>query len=390
MSAAGDGMSGGGARGAGLPLGLLGALLLGLAFEGFVDRHRAVFMSSHELDWRAAGRDATGPAVRRAQVLLLGDSMVKFGLNPRVLQGYLGRRVYSMALLNGRPGAAYFLLQRAIAAGARPEAVVVDYQPEFMNEPTPQLLEQREWKGLLSLGECLDLARTYRDPDFFARAALARLLPSYRSRGEIGRALAADLRGEPRPNVGENAKVGRNRAVNRGGMVLAPNPGYGGDVAPNVLDVVAAPDWRGRPENTIYVRRLLRLAGDHGVRVVWLVPPNVPEIEATRDRLGVAERYSRFVRGAQVRYPNLDVIDARRSGFHHGLFVDAVHLDRNGAAALSRGVADVLRGWLGGGPSPPRWAALGAPRGDVAGDAVALEDVEQSKSLVSEGGVIRR
>ncbi|MGE3820546.1 MAG: hypothetical protein AB7I30_14125 [Isosphaeraceae bacterium] len=375
-----------------LPLGLIGAVLLAIACESVVARHRSIFMSSHELDWNAAARDASGPFVRNAEVLLLGDSMVKFGLNPRVLQAHLGRRVYGLALLNGRPGASYFLLRRAIEAGARPKLVVVDYQPECMFEKTPHLLDQREWKGLLSPRECLDLGLAHRDPIFLARAALACALPSYRCRGEIRRAVLADLQGQPRPNVEENAKVGRNRTVNRGGMVLAPAPDYQGDVPPTTMRIVANPDWFGRPDNVIYIHRLLNLAREHDVRVVWLLPPNVPAVEAQRERLGVAERYTRFIRAVRARHPHLDVLDARGAGFGHSLFVDAVHLNRDGSAELSRGVADVLRGWLGDEDAPARWAVVEGPRGTGPAEAaaVALEDVEQSRAAIAAGAALRR
>lgn len=369
------------------PWGLIGAVVVAMAVESFVDRHPSAFMHSHELDWRAAGREAAGPAVKRAEVLLFGDSMVKFGINPGLLQQRLGRRAHGLALLNGRPGASYFLLKRAIEAGARPKLVVVDYQPECMFEKTPHLLDQREWKGLLTLRECFDLALAHRDPNFLGRSVAARLLPSYRSRGEIGRTVMADLRAEPRPNLSENAKVGRNRAVNRGGMVLAPQPGYQGEVSEQALNVVAAPDWFVRPENVIYVRRFLDLASAHGVPVVWLLPPNVPAVEAERARRGVADRYAEFVRRAQARVPSLKVIDARYSGFGHELFVDAVHLNRHGAAELTRGVADVLAGWLDGGRGQARWATLPPPVGAGASEAVALEDVDQSRAAL---GAVRR
>ncbi len=101
-----------------LPYGLIGMLALVAAFERKVDHAAARFMSWIELDWRIVGRDATTKAVG-SDVLILGDSMLKFGVAPRVLEQTTGHSVYSLALLDGKPAASYFLLRRALAAGAR-------------------------------------------------------------------------------------------------------------------------------------------------------------------------------------------------------------------------------------------------------------------------------
>src|SRR5262249_3746980 len=150
--------------------------------------------------------------------------------------------------------------------------------------------------------------------------------------------------------------------VNRGGMLLAPNPAFRGDVPERTLRNVANPDWFHRPAHTLYVRRLVRLAGQHGVPVVWLLPPNAPRAEQERQRLGVEARYTRFVRGVQAWDPSLTVVDARHSGFDATAFVDAVHLNRDGAAALTLRLAEVLRGVLDGPrPAQGRWVALPPP-----------------------------
>src|SRR5437764_5954746 len=109
-----------------------------------------------EMDWKVVGKEAATKA-KGADVLVLGDSMLKFGLAPKVLESRLGRPVYSLALLDGKPAASYFLLRRALDSGARPRVVLVDYQPECMCEPDDHLMENRHWKAMLSLRECWDV-----------------------------------------------------------------------------------------------------------------------------------------------------------------------------------------------------------------------------------------
>ena len=55
----------------------------------------------------------------------------------------------------------------------------------------------RLWPELLTLGECLDLSWTARDPSFFAALAVSKALPSARARFEIRARLAAALDGRP-------------------------------------------------------------------------------------------------------------------------------------------------------------------------------------------------
>ena len=79
-------------------------------------------------DWAYGGRAASRRAPD-AEILCFGDSMIKFGMAPRVLEDRLGRRAFNLALYAGSPTASYFLLRRPLESGAKPAAVLVDFQP---------------------------------------------------------------------------------------------------------------------------------------------------------------------------------------------------------------------------------------------------------------------
>jgi hypothetical protein len=363
----------------------MGMLALLAGIETLIDTERARFMTPHELDWRE-GRRVAERDVTNAEVLIFGDSMLKFGLSPMVLESRLGKAAYSLALLDGKPPASYFLFRRALDHGARPRAVLVDFQPECMFQSVGSLMENRHWKGLLSLRECLDLGWTYRDADFFARTALQVMFPSLRCRGEMRAQVLLALKGRPNPNIDENAKVRRNRSTNRGGMLLAKQPTFQGEIPASYDGEVMFSDrWINQPEHTVYVRKFMKLAEDHGIPVFWLLPPNSPKVLALRDEAGLNARYDRFIQAVQYRYSDVRVVDARRAGFDNTLFVDPVHLDRDGATAFTLGVAEILRPFLAR-PfhkerARARWVTLPPSRGMTV--AIALEDVEQSKAAIT-------
>ena len=364
-----------------LPWGLFGMLALAALVELGVSRGAHRFLSWIEMDWKVVGLEARSKTAG-ADVLVFGDSMLKFGLAPTVLEEKLGRPVYSLALLDGKPASSFFLLRRALESGARPKVVLVDYQPECLCEPSEQLMENRHWKGLLSLQESADVARTYRDLDFFARTAAARLLPSFRCRSGVRDEVVLALEGKTGANALDNARYARNRARNQGGLLLAKKPAFQGKLPKWFWPHMFSNEWWGIPAHTSYVRRFMALAERHDVRVVWVLPPNTPELERVRDGYGMLDRYTRYVRGVQDRHLNLSVIDARQAGFDHHLFMDPVHLDRDGAMALTLDVARMLKPLLDGRPGA-RWVALSHPGRSVS--PVALEDVDQSRTIVLGG-----
>jgi hypothetical protein len=99
-----------------------------------------------------------------------------------------------------------------------------------------------------------------------------------------------------------------------------------------------------------------------------------------------------MVERLQKRFPNVAVLDARRSGFEPPVFLDACHLDPQGGYVLSRSVADALgrsperRGPAA--PGTPRWVTL-PPYQNYPID-VPIEDVNQSLLAVKPGaGAVR-
>src|SRR5262249_6244938 len=150
--------------------------------EGSVAAHPPDFRALVSWD-RAITNQAAFQASLEADVLCFCDSQSKFGLLPRVIEAQTGRPAFNLAPVSGQAASSYFLLRRALEAGARPKAVLVNFMPRLLQLPLAHNAQQ--WPELLSPRDALDLCVTARDPDRFAAIMLARLLPSVRNRYQI-------------------------------------------------------------------------------------------------------------------------------------------------------------------------------------------------------------
>src|SRR5690349_12144950 len=87
------------------PWGLIGMLGLVAAAEASVRRHEdADFTTNIATSWRFSAHQAARRATK-CEVLCFGDSMVKFGLLPRVIESRIGRSAYNLAAYAGPPAA---------------------------------------------------------------------------------------------------------------------------------------------------------------------------------------------------------------------------------------------------------------------------------------------
>ncbi len=350
------------------PRGLLGMLALVAAVELGVAGHRADFATPWAEDWRFAAR-AAGRRAPGSDVLCFGDSLVKFGVLPRVIEARAGLKAYNLATSGGTMPSAYFLLRRALGSGARPRAIVADFAALMLKDPDPPTLQN--YPELASLKDCLDLAWTARDPGFFASSGLSKALPSYHWRFEVRSAITAALDGRSLSQRAALPVYRRNWEAESGaqpmppGRVRHPSEDF-------LIDGVSPAAWACEPRNEAYLDRFLALAESRGIAVFWLIPPLCPEVHARRGRRGSDAAYGRFARGKLDRHRNLVILDARASGYDDTVHIDHIHLDRRGAAVLSGDVASALLDRPGppGVPAGPRWVDL-PPYAGRSGDGPA-------------------
>jgi hypothetical protein len=370
-------------RPARIPWGVAGMIGLIVMIECFVGRNWLDFTDPVSLSWRFSA-DAVKTESPGCELLCLGDSLIKHGLLPGVIEDETGRRTVNLSAARAPALLTYFFLRRALDAGARPRAIVINAKqavllagPEF---------NARYWQEVLTPRECLEFSLMTRNGRFMLATVAGRLLPSLRSRLEIRSQVMAAIRGETDPVPGMNRILVRNWTVNRGANVASVRPLRQDDAEPEIEHRLHPEVFFVDPTNAQGMERLLQLAADRDIPVFWLLPPLSPVLQALRDQSGAEAGYEQFVRSFVARYPQLlTVLDARRGGYPTTLFSDHTHLNREGALALSHAVAQAI-GPLLARPSSdpgPRWVAVARPADCRGGRAVVVEDLEQSRRNLS-------
>jgi hypothetical protein len=265
--------------------------------------------------------------------------------------------------------------------------VLVDFKANMVAY-SPRITE-KHWPELLGVRECIELAWTMHDASFMGILLSDRLVPSIRCRHEIRNDILCALRGESAPSRSYLPIFLRNWNRNMGAQMMPKNPVARNDPKNLIPDVYFPETWTCDPTCSTYIRRFIKLAASYNIPVFWLLPPIRPDVQHTREQLGLDQLYLRMVRYHQAHNPNLFVLDGRHSGFDETMFQDPSHLDRDGAMAFSTAVAHALRVHLAGGPNASqRWIVL--PSDHSRPPAVPLEDFEESKIAVELNAQQRR
>jgi hypothetical protein len=375
-------------RGKRWPLGLIGMLGLIVAVESFLMVHDLDFTTLVASNWRIEG-EAPAKFAARNEILLYGDSMVKFGIQPKILGTKLGKQAYNFALYCGSAPSSYFMLKRSFDAGAKPLAIIVDFQPELIMGDSLDV-RSRVYPELLSFAELAELCWNAKNSNRFAEFVVCKILPSARKRYEIQASFQAAVKGQTDSVKDRMIAAERNWRVNRGAEVLSKNPYFNGDVpTTGAYPAMFWTPWRVDSLNAHYIDKFLKLARSHNVTVFWVMQPNAPEVDAHRERVGYNAQYEAYARKCIARFANLVVIDGRHINLPPQVFTDPVHLDKDGATACSLGVAEVLRNHLFDPKNQPRWVALPDHRNEMR--TIPLEDtIESSLAIKAEEAKLRR
>lgn len=384
-------------KGASWPLGLFGMLVLIGVVEGYVASHDVDFSLAGPSNWRygawSASRETKG-----IKLLALGTSLVKHGLQARVVERETGRSTLNLAVFSGQMSSSYYLLKRTIDSRSTPGAILIDCQdgpvPRPLRDQRPEGVEAnlRCWPEMLGIADLLDLSVAANDASLFGELALARLLPSYRARYEIRSDILAALRGQVGSSRSLILTFRRNWFANRGTHVVArdsvPPPAPAEPSGPVPRADFSTSRWVRNKLSLDYTERLLDLAAAHQIKVFWLIPPVGPVAQSERDREGIDEYFTRVARWAQSRSPDLVVLDARRSGYPRSAFVDKVHLNREGGGRYSLDVGAAIRQTFASGRGAPRWVDL--PDYRTLDRDLPVEDFTESMFALGKAGAVRR
>lgn len=355
-----------------LPLGLIGMVVLVAALDIAMFRVDRFTVDQAE-SWRFKGEWARGGRAAGAEILIFGDSLMEFGVLPGVIGSQAGLGAVNLAVHDGSPASSLVLLRRALAAGARPRGIVVDFMPHQLARDLLGGGFTRSWPALATPAEAARLAVAVGDHEFFATAMAGRLLGCLAARHEVREAIAALVRGEPPVPKQDVALLRRHWHANGGAQVI---PGrVSRPVGP--VEGLFPSEWVLDPAADASVRAFLELAASHRIPVYWLVPPIRPDAREWRDRMGLDDPYFAYVADRVAESGAVMVLDARDGGFAAGWFADAVHLKRPGAEALSRALAVTLSA-----PFEPDATVILAAAPGESPPAEGVEDLDQTRAAL--------
>jgi hypothetical protein len=356
------------------PLGLCSMVALIMASERFLAPrvHTTDPVGRVEMSWKESATAAGGPEAR-ADILCLGDSLIKLGILPRVLEVGLGKSVYNLGVLGGQAPSSYFLLRRVLEQGIRPRALLIDFSEDLLT--LAPALNPTCWADSVGCRQGLELAWHSRDPALAISAGLHRLLPRWCDQNHRHSLSSLGLKN----TVADDPRVfERNWRLNRGAQV-APRT----FVPVEGLSYANGQRWQPHPANAFYVDRLLGTAEAEHVPVFWILTPSIPGRREQLARNGVRAAYRQFIDERLAAHSCLTVLDGQRLYGNEDAFRDPIHVNRDGAIRLSIAVAAAIRPRLSGESSAARWIDLF----EIADQETSkyqelVEDLDQSRAAV--------
>ena len=338
-----------------IPLGFFGALVLIAATEFSIEQNAIYSLGGNHWSYRVAEKMARTD-VKSNQVLYFGDSLLKLGLAPRVIEAETGLRGYNFAQAGGQVPGSYFFLRQALESGAKPAAIVVEFFPSLLCTGTK--LNNENWPFLARLSDGLSIARYGGGMEVFGSFAVRRLLPSMRSRTSLRAAIQTAFQTDVRIVQSEILAAILNWKTNRGAEITASVLPAASGIDLDSWEKAYFPHIQCLPIHLHYLHKFFNLAAANQIPVFWLLPPYRSDMRARCEHSGFNNEHLAFVHQIQSAHPNVTVFDGQQSQFPDEVFRDPHHLGLEGAAVFSSDVGQALTRSLGETDSPYRWVTL--------------------------------
>jgi hypothetical protein len=351
-------------------------LVLVALIESYIARNDLKFSRIEADDWKTTAKVANGE-LPPGGVFFFGDSQIKFGVSPLLLESKLGQPSHCLAIQGGQAPSSYFLLRDTLQSGVIPSAIVVDFEPHLTRDGIDH--NRRMWPEIARLGDAVELAWHARDANAFASMALGLALPSYRERNEIRDNIVTALKGENSIMPGWLEMSARNKGMNRGALAITKNPSR----PPIDISQWGNPTpkpWAPDPVNDLYARKFLQLALDNKIPVYCLVMPVVAGVHEKYEQNGLEQAYNSWIKKLQAGYGNLYVLDWRHSNYQEPSFTDGLHLNMEGAMSITTALGAYLERMFRGEGVDVRWVQMPAFRPSEV--AIAVEDSNRSNSFM--------
>lgn len=339
-----------------LPAGFLGMLALVVLVDGIWLARSRDFVALWSEDWRLSAQVASS-GLHDRDLLLFGDSLIKYGVLPRQIEARTGLKGYNLALHAGTVPSSYFMLRRALEAGAKPRLIMVDFFA--LMRPDDPHWRIAAYSNLATVRDALDIAATAHDSNLASEMLLGKLLTSYKSRWDIRDSVMAAFNGK-RFSVWPAQEIIWKTWADQNGAQPTPFMPWRFVYDPVLHGTLVFNQWECDPLQVAYIDKFLALAESKQIPVVWLLPPLSPQVHAVRHHFGNDAAYDQLARSMLMRHPNVEVLDARNSGYDDSVHVDLLHLEVHGARVYSNDLADHLAERLLNQrpPSADRWATM--------------------------------
>ena len=321
-------------------------------------------------DWRQTAK-AASTGLRDRDVLYLGDSLVKFGVLPKQIEARTGLKGFNLALHAGAVPSSYILLRRALEAGAKPKAIVADFYALMKAEGAQEKV--LGYANVASIRDCFEMGRAFKSADMTTKLLLGKMLVSYKSRFVIRVCLMGAFQGARISAWPAHANDWQTWKDEQGAQPI-PMPPWKFIYNHEFHKSLVFDHWEPDHAQVAYIHKFLKLAESKQIPVIWLMPPLSTPVHIVREQCGNEAAYTKLAQRIVARHPNVEVLDARYSGYDDSVHIDLIHLDQIGAKVLSNDIADVLTERLRNQnrPGAGRWAALPSFAGRTGDEPVRM------------------
>lgn len=272
-------------------------------------------------------------------VQFMGDSAVGDGIACEQLNQLAGKSAAPFVMLaaNGTgPVFAYFVLQRQLAAGIVPKAIVYAPSPHtFAASRLPKFVA-----CYASPAEVLDmLGRTWEFSET-TYGLLCRASYCLRYREELGKFIRArDRRFLGRLRLGGTAGAGATPSPSS-----ALQPGMRTYTVQNLPSDVYGKPFSVLPTNDWALRGLLALAAQRHIPVVWAMMPTPKAVEESRVPFAFAAHYLAYLEDIESAATGLEHVNLMQEPpvYEDCCFKDATHLNGFGRVRFTRALTETL------------------------------------------------
>ena len=257
--------------------------------------------------------------------LILGDSYLLSGVIPTFLEQQTGKKIFNFSGF-GDHGvfASYCFLKNYLRTNSKkPQWIILGYHPDTLSRtklPAGYMYELKE-------GNAVELIE-----EFGLAQGIKFQIPSLKHQFLYRQILFSFQR--PRFLTPKQIREFRESVITEKGFY-----------SPHAFQAVAEPA-RDEDLNTAYrfhvsrsarenLQKIVRLAQDNGIRVIYVVPTLSDDWGRLYDRQSVRADYQGFLSSFHKLYPNIEIWDFQPRIKDFSLYSDRLHLNVNGAQRLT-------------------------------------------------------